>query len=406
MYGAHAAACTPTTRASGSAAATARPMPPARPPPPSGTTTTRRGGRLPRDLEPHRRLAGHHLRLVERVDHAHPALVGEPRRLGLRLVVAAVHEGHLAAVLAHRRHLGQRRPLGHHEQRAAARRARRERHRLRVVARAGGHHAGGQLGVRQLPDRVRGSARLERAGHLKVLRLERARARPRGATARRRAARASPSPCRRWPRRPREAAAPRCGRALQPSHPGHHLRICAHGHGRGDRPPAREHRGLRRPRAARARGGGEGGRAAQLGPRRDPVPRGRRRATRATSCATAPCCSRASTRTAAWWPSPSSGRATCSASWPCSAARPARPRPRRSRTRRAVALLAGDVQRLVAAQPRPRAQAARRARRAREHHHRAAAEAVLPDGGRSRGEHAARPDAWCARPRVPPTATC
>ena len=72
----------------------------------------------------------------------------------------------------------------------------------------------------------------------------------------------------------------------------------------------------------------------------------------------------------------------------------------------AVALLAGDVQRPGAPQPRPRAEAAGRARRAREHHHRAA-----PAASPSRRWPAAwpapcSPSAWHARPRAHPTATC
>ena len=51
----------------------------------------------------------------------------------------------------------------------------------------------------------------------------------------------------------------------------------------------------------------------------------------------------------------------------------------------AVALLAGDMQRLIKPQSRPRAEAAGGARRARQPHQRAAAPAVVPDGRGARG---------------------
>ena len=128
--------------------------------------------RLAGDLEPDRPLARHHVRLVERVDDRIALRLGQPVRSRLGLVVAAVDEAHLAAVLLHGRDLRQRRLLGHHQHRPRARLARRERHRLRMVARTRSDHAAGQLLPRQPPDHVRGAARLERAGELKILCLQ------------------------------------------------------------------------------------------------------------------------------------------------------------------------------------------------------------------------------------------
>ena len=102
----------------------------------------------------------------------HPALLGAPPGLRTGLVVAALDELDLAAVLLHGRHLGERRLLGHHEQRVRAGIARREGDRLGVIAGAGRDDAGRQLVVRQAPDHVRRTARLERSGELQVLGLE------------------------------------------------------------------------------------------------------------------------------------------------------------------------------------------------------------------------------------------
>ena len=70
---------------------------------------------LARDLQAGRALPGHDRRLIEGVHHGQALVRGEPPRLGARLVEAALDEAHLAAVLAHRRDLGQRRLRGHHQ---------------------------------------------------------------------------------------------------------------------------------------------------------------------------------------------------------------------------------------------------------------------------------------------------
>ena len=143
--------------------------------------------------------------------------LGQALRLGARLVVAAVHEAHLAAVLAHRRHLRERRLLRHHEHRVRPRLTRGERHRLGVVAGAGRHHARVERLARKPADHVRGAARLERAGELEVLGLQQhARAHaPRQLPGRRAAASRARGPRAHAPRPPRR----RRSRLLQGQRP-------------------------------------------------------------------------------------------------------------------------------------------------------------------------------------------
>ena len=147
-------------------------MPLASPPPPSGTTTSFSSGAWRASSSPIVPWPATTCGLVEGMDDREPLRLGEPVRLGAGLVVAALDEAHLAAVLAHRRHLRERRLLGHHEHGVRPRLARREGHRLGVVAGAGGHHAGVERRAREPADHVRGPARLEGAGELEVLRLQ------------------------------------------------------------------------------------------------------------------------------------------------------------------------------------------------------------------------------------------
>ena len=105
--------------------------------------------------------------------HEHLSLAaGELVRGLLRLVVGAVVEHHLAAVLLDRRDLRERRTIGHHRGRMDAELARREGEALRVIARARRHHAGRTLGVAELTQPVERATYLERAGELKVLGLQ------------------------------------------------------------------------------------------------------------------------------------------------------------------------------------------------------------------------------------------
>ena len=73
-----------------------------------------------------------------------PSSSASARRLGVGVVVVAAVQAHLAAVLAHRRDLGHRRLLRHHQHGAGAGVAGGAGHRLGVVAGAGGHHPGAQ----------------------------------------------------------------------------------------------------------------------------------------------------------------------------------------------------------------------------------------------------------------------
>ena len=105
------------------------------PPPPIGTTSSVEVGRVLEQLERGRALAGHDARVVVRRDERQAALLGEraPERLAV-LGVAVVGDD-LGAVAARRRELGGRRVLRHHDHGAGAEQRRRERDRLRVVAR-------------------------------------------------------------------------------------------------------------------------------------------------------------------------------------------------------------------------------------------------------------------------------
>ena len=98
-----------------------------------------------RDLEPDSALTGHHLRIVERV-HNDPAVAARQLVGGLAgLVVRALVEDHLAAVLLHGSDLRQRRPVRHHGRGADAELSRGEGHTLCVVARARCHNPGSAL---------------------------------------------------------------------------------------------------------------------------------------------------------------------------------------------------------------------------------------------------------------------
>ena len=119
----------------------------------------------------------------------------------------------------------------------------------------------------------------------------------------------------------------------------------------GERRAARPGPGLRgaRPERPRARRRGRGPAALRRRPRH--LPRGRRLATRATSCAPATPARSASTPTAARSRSRTSAPATSSASWRCSTTSGARRRSRRSTTSRRSRSSARDMRRLLQSTP-------------------------------------------------------
>ena len=187
MYGAHASACTPTTRTPSSAPSSASADAAGEPAAAERDHHEPEVRGLAGQLEPDRALPRHHLAAGRtRAPSVIPSASASAARLRLSLVVAALHEAHLAAVLLHRRHLRERRLRRHHEHGARARLARGERHGLRVVAGARRDHAALERLRRERPDHVGGAARLERSGELEVLRLQQhARAHPARQLARR-----------------------------------------------------------------------------------------------------------------------------------------------------------------------------------------------------------------------------
>ena len=94
-------------------------MPLASPPPPSGTTTSFTSGACRAISSPIVPWPATTSGWSNAWTSVKPCASASRARRRLGLVVAAVHELHLAAVLAHRRHLGQRRLRGHDEHRAA-----------------------------------------------------------------------------------------------------------------------------------------------------------------------------------------------------------------------------------------------------------------------------------------------
>jgi hypothetical protein len=129
-------------------------------------------GRVGRDLESHRALARDHVRVGERVDQRQPGALRQLAGGLLGVLVAALDKLHLRPQRAHGLELRQR-AFGRHadrDLRAGVRRG--ARHGLSVIARAGGHEPAFHTLARQLRDRVRRSAQLERPGGLEVLRLQ------------------------------------------------------------------------------------------------------------------------------------------------------------------------------------------------------------------------------------------
>jgi hypothetical protein len=106
------------------------------------------------------------------VDERHPLALGELGGGAAGLVVAALHLHDLPAVLADRRHLGERGLDRHHRRGLRPQPPRGEREALRVVAGTGRHHTRGALRLGQQGDLVRRPAHLERARELQVLGLQ------------------------------------------------------------------------------------------------------------------------------------------------------------------------------------------------------------------------------------------
>ena len=129
-------------------------------------------GHRAQDLRGDRPLARDDRRIAEGMEQRPPLGRGELARDLMGILVGAVDQADVAAVLANGLHLRHRRVRRHAERRAHAGALRRERDRLRMVARAGGHDAGRPLVIGEVRHRVRGAADLERAGHLEVLGLQ------------------------------------------------------------------------------------------------------------------------------------------------------------------------------------------------------------------------------------------
>ena len=120
-------------------------------------------GALLEDFQAGRRLPGHDVGVVERVNQHRTGVGGERDGLGERLVNGVSEEPHVGAVLAGGLDLRQRRTLGHEHRRLGAEQRRGERDALRMIAGAGRDDAAGPLGVRQSRDADIGAANLERS---------------------------------------------------------------------------------------------------------------------------------------------------------------------------------------------------------------------------------------------------
>ena len=123
-------------------------------------------------LDGQRALPRHHVRMIERWNHGHAALLGQRTHDGLRVFAVAVVAQHLRAVAFGGGALGGGRVVRHHHRGLHAEQRSGQRDGLRMVARREGDHAAGTLLRRELRDRVVGAADLEGADALLVLALE------------------------------------------------------------------------------------------------------------------------------------------------------------------------------------------------------------------------------------------
>ena len=129
----------------------------------------------PRVLEQLQRrgaLAGHHERLVVRVDGRQPALGDQFGQQRLAVPGVAVEEHDLRAVAARRGELAGRRVVGHQDHRGNLVQPRGERERLGMVARRHGRDAAGTFGGVHRSDRIERAAELEGPHPLQVLGLQ------------------------------------------------------------------------------------------------------------------------------------------------------------------------------------------------------------------------------------------
>ena len=129
-------------------------------------------GDLVEDLQPDRPLAGDDVRVIEGVDQNGAGLLGQRGRRQERLLDAGPDQPHRRAVALGGRDLRQRRPDRHHHRGRGAQQRGRQGDALRVVARAGGHHARPAPALAETGDPHVGAAELERAAALEVLALE------------------------------------------------------------------------------------------------------------------------------------------------------------------------------------------------------------------------------------------
>ena len=144
-----ASGSTPITRVCGERAAHTVAQPAMSPPPPTGTSNASSVLDVVEQLERDRALPGHHQGIVERVHEHHAALGGEFVDELLAILAVALVLDDLGAVALGGGALERRRVGGHEDDRARAAQARRQRHRLGVVARGDGADATLQLVGRQ-----------------------------------------------------------------------------------------------------------------------------------------------------------------------------------------------------------------------------------------------------------------
>ena len=110
--------------------------------------------------------------MVVRRNQRHAALVSQTATNGFAVLAEAVVDDDGRAVALRSRHLGSGRVVRHDDHRRHAEQARRERDRLRVVARGERNDAGAALVLVETRQRVERAAELERTHTLEVLTLE------------------------------------------------------------------------------------------------------------------------------------------------------------------------------------------------------------------------------------------
>ena len=94
-------------------------------------------------------LPRNHIGIVKRRDIGQVVFCGQFHRMVVGIVVRHAFEHHFGSAVFNRINLNLRRGFRHYDDRAATQPLRRERHPLRMVARAGGNHAASQRLFRQ-----------------------------------------------------------------------------------------------------------------------------------------------------------------------------------------------------------------------------------------------------------------